>query len=227
MSIVPIRFHIRPITRLDTRQLVEVERDAFPTLWPPTNFGRELNNKLALYLAAPAAEDVAGFPGVEDDADAPTGLMERLGQALTRLFPGLAGGEDGEYLLGYLGLWQVVDDAHVVSVGVRTPFRRHGIGEALLVRAIEVAIDWRSRYVTLEVRVSNKPAITLYEKYGFRKAGVRKRYYLDNNEDAYIMTTDSILEPEYQQAFARLRSLHQQRMSPYLQPPTPIDLPAQ
>ena len=64
MSLIPIRFHIRHISRLDSQQLVEVEKDAFPTLWPPTSFNREINNKLAVYLVAVALDDVSDIPYV-------------------------------------------------------------------------------------------------------------------------------------------------------------------
>lgn len=227
MSIIPIRFHIRPISRLDSQQLVEVEKDAFPTLWPPTSFTREINNKLAIYLAAVALDDVSDISHPDDELPDPPSLLSRFTGLLGRFLPTSAGSDNGDYLLGYLGLWNVVDDAHVVSVGVRTPFRRHGVGEALLIRAIEKAMDWGSRYITLEVRVSNRGAQLLYDKYGFKRVGVRKRYYLDNNEDAYIMTTDSILTPEFQEAFAQLKAVHSQRASLELQPQSPIDLPAQ
>ncbi len=227
MSPIPIRFHIRPMASLDSRQLVEVERDAFPTLWPPTSFKRELNNKLAIYLTAVALEDVSELEEVEPVEPAAPGFLARLSAVLRRLLPVGPEASNGDYLLGYIGLWQVVDDAHVVSIGVRTPFRRHGVGEALLIRAIETAMGWGSRYVTLEVRVSNRGAQSLYDKYGFKRAGVRKRYYLDNNEDAYIMTTESILSAEYKETFARLKGLHAQRALMELQPPAPIDLPAQ
>ncbi len=215
------------MSSLDSRQLVEVERDAFPTLWPPTSFKRELNNKLAIYLTAVALEDVSEPDEVEAEEPAAPGFLARLLTVLRGLFPVGPEASNGDYLLGYIGLWQVVDDAHVVSIGVRTPFRRHGVGEALLIRAIETAMGWGSRYVTLEVRVSNRGAQSLYDKYGFKRAGVRKRYYLDNNEDAYIMTTDSILSEEYKETFARLKRLHAQRALMELQPPAPIDVPAQ
>lgn len=227
MSPIPIRFYIRPMTSLDSRQLVEVERDAFPTLWPPTSFNRELNNKLAVYMIAVALEDVSEVDEAVEPEPPPLGFLARLGDVVRRLFSLGQGPGNGEYILGYLGLWQVVDDAHVVSVGVRTPFRRHGVGEALLIRAIETAMGWGSRYVTLEVRVSNHGAQSLYDKYGFKRAGVRKRYYLDNNEDAYIMTTDSILSAEYKETFATLKVIHAQRALMELQPAAPIDVPAQ
>ena len=215
------------MSSLDSRQLVEVERDAFPTLWPPTSFKRELNNKLAIYLTAVALEDVSELDEAEPDEPAAPGFLARLSAVLRRLLPAAPDASNGDYLLGYIGLWQVVDDAHVVSIGVRTPFRRHGVGEALLIRAIETAMGWGSRYVTLEVRVSNHGAQSLYDKYGFKRAGVRKRYYLDNNEDAYIMTTDSILSEEYRETFARLKGLHAQRALMEMQAPAPVDVPAQ
>ena len=227
MSPIPIRFHIRPMSSLDSRQLVEVERDAFPTLWPPTSFKRELNNKLAIYLTAVALEDVSELDEAVPEEPATPSLLARLSTILRRLLPVGPEASNGDYLLGYIGLWQVVDDAHVVSIGVRTPFRRHGVGEALLIRAIETAMGWGSRYVTLEVRVSNRGAQALYDKYGFKRAGVRKRYYLDNNEDAYIMTTDSILSAEYKENFAKLKRLHAQSVLMEMQPATPIDVPAQ
>ena len=227
MSPIPIRFHIRPMSGLDSPQLVEVERDAFPTLWPPTSFKRELNNKLAIYLTAVALEDVSELDEAVPEEPASPSLLARLSVMLRRLLPVGPEASNGDYLLGYIGLWQVVDDAHVVSIGVRAPFRRHGVGEALLIRAIETAMGWGSRYVTLEVRVSNHGAQSLYDKYGFKRAGVRKRYYLDNNEDAYIMTTDSILSAEYKENFARLKGLHAQRALMEMQPAAPIDVPAQ
>ena len=227
MSLIPIRFHIRHISRLDSQQLVEVEKDAFPTLWPPTSFNREINNKLAVYLVAVALDDVSDIPYVTSESPAPPTLLARAASILRRLLPGTPAPGNDDYILGYLGLWDVVDDAHVVSVGVRTPFRRHGVGEALLIRAIETAMGWDSRYITLEVRVSNRGAQSLYNKYGFKKVGVRKRYYLDNNEDAYIMTTDSILTPEYKAHFEQLKAIHGKRVSLDLQPAPPIDLPAQ
>ena len=227
MCPIPIRFHIRPISSLDSSQLVEVERDAFPTLWPPTSFKRELNNKLAVYLTAVALEEVSEAAEEGPEESATPSFLARFLTILRRLFPVGLDASNGDYLLGYIGLWQVVDDAHVVSIGVRTPFRRHGVGEALLIRAIETAMGWGSRYVTLEVRVTNQGAQSLYDKYGFKRAGVRKRYYLDNNEDAYIMTTDSILSAEYKETFAKLKRLHARRALMELQPATPIDVPAQ
>ena len=75
---------------------------------------------------------------------------------------------------------------HIMNVAVDPDLRGRGIGSALLDRLIEEVDDPAARY-TLEVRTSNAEAIRLYERYGFRSAGLRRRYYQDNGEDALIM----------------------------------------
>ena len=103
------------------------------------------------------------------------------------------------------------DDAHIVSVGVRTDYRGCGIGELLLIGAIEQAQQRRMPAVTLEVRVSNHIAQNLYKKYGFEEMGVRKGYYSDNREDALIMTVSGIRSQSYREEFERLTKSHRQR----------------
>ncbi len=95
-------------------------------------------------------------------------------------------------LLGYAGTWRILDEAHITTIAVKSELRRKKIGEALLIRAIEDFYKNEIKYVTLEVRVSNIPAIKLYEKYGFKSLGERKGYYQNNNEDALIMWTENI-----------------------------------
>ena len=76
-------------------------------------------------------------------------------------------------------------------------YRRRGYGEALLKRVIDDCYTEMIKYITLEVRVSNTPAINLYTKYGFSSFGTRKGYYQNNNEDALIMWTKNIFFDEY------------------------------
>lgn len=97
--------------------------------------------------------------------------------------------ERGE-LVGYLVLSRYVDAWHVMNVAVDPPWRRHGVASALLRRLFEVTRDDARRGYTLEVRVSNLSAISLYERFGFRSKGIRRGYYTDNREDALIMWRD-------------------------------------
>jgi len=92
----------------------------------------------------------------------------------------------GEELVGYLVCSRYDTVWHIMNVAVDPVHRRQGIATALLTGLIERINDTRARF-TLEVRESNIGAIALYERYGFRAAGRRRRYYQDNGEDAVIM----------------------------------------
>ena len=104
--------------------------------------------------------------------------------------------EKGE-MTGYAGCWQILEEAHITNVSVSPDFRRNHIGEALLTAIIESCYKEMIKYITLEVRVSNEPAIKLYEKYNFKSLGIRKGYYQDNNEDALIMWTENIFYDKF------------------------------
>jgi ribosomal-protein-alanine N-acetyltransferase len=108
-------------------------------------------------------------------------------------------------IVGYAGLWLMVDEAHITTFAVHPDHRRRKIGERMLQRVFDIAEDIGAEWLTLEVRVSNLAAQKLYEKYGFRRAGIRRRYYSDNNEDALIMWTDRIRERTVRERIKRLR----------------------
>lgn len=112
---------------------------------------------------------------------------------------------DGERIVAYAGLWLMVDEAHITTFAVLPEERRRRIGERLLQRLFEIAHEMHAEWLTLEVRASNLAAQRLYEKYGFRRAGVRRRYYSDNNEDALIMWTERIKEQAVRDRLAKLR----------------------
>ncbi len=90
-------------------------------------------------------------------------------------------------IIGYSGMWIIADEAHITNIAVLPAYRGQKLGEALLKKTIEVAKSYEAAVMTLEVRVSNEIAQNLYEKFGFQIGGLRKRYYTDNNEDAYVM----------------------------------------
>ena len=101
--------------------------------------------------------------------------------------------KDGE-VVGYAGMWLVIDEAHVTNVAVRADMRGQGLGAALMGRLIQLAADSGMIWMTLEVRRSNKVAQALYHKFGFIDVGYRKRYYEDNQEDALLMGLDHLPE---------------------------------
>ena len=111
----------------------------------------------------------------------------------------------GDDVVGFAGLWIMVDEAHVTTFAVDPAWRRRGVGQRLLLALLDLAVERRAREATLEVRLSNMPARRLYEKYGFRPVGIRPRYYSDNGEDALIMTTDALASASMRDRVARLR----------------------
>ncbi|WP_336776314.1 ribosomal protein S18-alanine N-acetyltransferase [Paenibacillus sp. MMO-58] len=96
---------------------------------------------------------------------------------------------DGQ-IIGYGGMWVIVDEAHVTNIAVRADHRGQGLGERLLTELQRTAAFFGANKMTLEVRVSNEIAQGLYRKLGFKPSGIRPAYYSDNNEDALIMWAD-------------------------------------
>ena len=117
---------------------------------------------------------------------------------------------DGE-VVGFGGLWVMVDEAHITTFAVEPRWRRRGVGEWILLALLDRAVARQAREATLEVRLSNMPARRLYEKYGFRPVGIRPRYYSDNGEDALIMTTDALASSTMRERLAGLRAALESR----------------
>ena len=225
MQTATVRYQVRPMDLGDISQVMEIERESFLNMWPATAFKRDIqHNPLARYLVAveqreEAEEAMAPLPEREPRvAPMPPPGMGRWLSELKRLFGGEEEGEvetSREPIVGFVGVWLMPDEAHIVTIAVRESHRGRGIGELLLIAAIELATLDDREVVTLEVRASNQAAQALYEKYGFRKVGVRHRYYSDNQEDAVIMTTDSIRSASYQALCQRLRQEHRERCGHY------------
>jgi len=93
-------------------------------------------------------------------------------------------------IIGYIGMWKIIDEGHITNVAVSPNFRRRGIGDRLICELINKAKQLELVMLTLEVRKSNIPAQNLYSKYDFKEVGIRKKYYSDTNEDALIMTLE-------------------------------------
>jgi ribosomal-protein-alanine N-acetyltransferase len=200
--VVASRFKTRAMVLADIPQVVDVERESFPTTWPQTAYRRELANRFARYLVL--IDSSRPLNGTE------TARPRRSLLALLRHRPEPAP-VSNERIVGYVGMWLMVDQAHIVAIAVRGRYRRQGLGELLLMEAIQAALDANIESVTLEVRRSNTSAQALYEKYRFLKVGVRARYYSDNHEDAIIMTTPPILDQAYAAHFTFLKDSHRAR----------------
>ncbi|MGC8880642.1 MAG: ribosomal protein S18-alanine N-acetyltransferase, partial [Anaerolineae bacterium] len=125
--------------------------------------------------------------------------------------------QPAEVILGYGGFWMMVDEAHISTLAIRQDMRGHGLGEFLLLGLLDEARRLGAQAATLEVRVSNAVARSLYAKYGFRETGRRTAYYHDNNEDALIMTTPLFTVGNYWQRIEAHRAALIRRLTHQLQ----------
>jgi ribosomal-protein-alanine N-acetyltransferase len=189
----------------DIAQVLEVDRESYSVPWPASAYRREvIHNRNARYFV---------LREIPEGAESPPSAESRPPRLPFPFFrrPSRTG-QDGTQtgrVLGYAGMWMMIDEAHITTIAMRHEWRGRGLGELLLASLIESSIEDGARRVTLEVRVSNEVAQNLYRKYGFRQEGIRPRYYSDDNEDAYIMTTDDVQAPEYRARFdALVAALH-------------------
>ncbi len=127
-------------------------------------------------------------------------FANELSNAYARYYVAL--NETGQ-VIGYMGLWHIIDEAHFSTICVSPDYRRKSVGEALFKRLIDDCYENLIKYITLEVRVSNIKAQGLYQKYGLKNLGTRKGYYQDNNEDAYIMWSENIFYDKFKTIYEK------------------------
>ncbi|MFN6536352.1 MAG: ribosomal protein S18-alanine N-acetyltransferase [Nostoc sp. EkiNYC01] len=116
-------------------------------------------------------------------------------------------------LLGMGCFWSILEEAHITILAVHPQYHRQGLGQALLYSLIKTACDRGLERATLEVRASNLGAISLYQKFGFKTAGLRRRYYQDNGEDALILWLSDLQHPKFQATLDCWHSVVSDRLS--------------
>ena len=97
---------------------------------------------------------------------------------------------------GYIGCWAILSEAHIIKIAIDPICQSKGLASLLLLKFMREAISRGSHWATLEVNENNAPAIKLYEKFGFTKVSVRKKYY-NENEDAHLMWVGKLHYPDY------------------------------
>jgi ribosomal-protein-alanine N-acetyltransferase len=203
--------YVRLMGKGDIPQVTEIDHETFPTLWPPPNYRRELENRLAHYIVA--CDDELEEP--ERKATPPRrspGLLSWLRRLLNREVLSTR-----ECIFGFAGFWIMAGEVHITNIAVRESRRRQGIGELLLISLIDLATELDASLITLEVRASNTTAQALYSKYGFARVGVRRGYYTDNREDGVLMTLEGIASAPVRADLQRLKEAHFERwgIAPY------------
>lgn len=197
---------LAPMTSEDVPDVSQLERRCFTNPWPESAYYRELReperNFYIVLRQEPAVPDEPGEP--REESRGPLALLPRL-RRNTRLA--------ARPLVGFAGMWTVYGEAHVTTIAVAPEQRGLGLGELLFLTLVREALRRGAEFVTLEVRVSNRAAQALYGKYGLTIQGVRPRYYSDNLEDAYIMTSPSLRDPAYRERLLALRQRLAERLA--------------
>jgi len=153
MTLTRSPYALRPMTVADLPQIAVIEAESFPSAWPSSAYKRELQrNNLARYIVAVRREPPAPVQ---------RGTLARIAAGMRGI---VVGGPEpvAEHVAGFIGVWFMVDETHIVTVAVRESERRHGIGELLLLTAFDLSTDKGVPALTLECRVSNTAAQALY-----------------------------------------------------------------
>jgi [ribosomal protein S18]-alanine N-acetyltransferase len=209
-----MRYLIEQMLLDDIPQVQVIETQSFSSPWSAQAYEQDLRtNRLAHYIVLReiAEETEAAKASVLSVNVSDPARQEGIGPTLQHLFKRLtrqsepATAVERPPIAGFAGIWMMVGEAHLVTIAVGTAHRGKGLGELILVSMIDLACILGAERMTLEVRVSNHVAQSLYRKYGFKNEGVRRRYYSDNGEDALIMTTDVLTSASYQHHYQELK----------------------
>lgn len=174
----------------DIPQVINIDRFAFETPWSARSYAYEISESnyshMVVLERSASPQKVRG--------------LRRFWQQMRQV----NGNEAGSKIVGYGGMWRILEEAHISTIATHPDWRGKGYGEVLLGGMIQRAIKLDAHYIVLEVRVSNEVAQHLYIKYDFKTVGVKKRYYRDNGEDAYDMRLELSHVSDFDTQFKRL-----------------------
>lgn len=198
----PNPYRARYATHHDAYAIDSVIKEAFGATAPKSSAAREMRRKNTTYIVVTKGSQDDNGSEVADDPTA-TSWHRRLRSLISESVGKLEPHHGWRSVVGLVGIWTPVDQAHIMVIASRPSERRQGVGELLTIAAICEAVKIGATNVTLEVRKSNDIAQTLYRKYGFSEIGIRRRYYSDNHEDAVIMATPSFANLDYIRSLQR------------------------
>lgn len=135
-------------------------------------------------------EDIEGLYALEQDTFSVPWSREAITQEFSNDVATYLVAEEAGKIIGYVGVWCVLDEGQITNVAVHKSYRRCGIGRALITNLIELGKVRQLLSLLLEVRRSNIPAQELYRNCGFQEIGTRKNYYTKPTEDAVLMALD-------------------------------------
>jgi ribosomal-protein-alanine N-acetyltransferase len=191
----------------DLSAVVAIDEASFKPAWPERSYRFEINESQVSFMAV-----------LEKVEEREVSGLKRLLNSLQ----GKNGTEAKSVIVAYGGLWKIAEEAHISTIASHPDYRGKKYGEIVLAGMIGRAILLGADYVVLEVRVSNKIAQKLYEKYGFTIEGLKPKYYHHDNEDAYdmrLLLTDEVIarhQKLYEKLAPRFRDWYTETPHPRL-----------
>ncbi|NDJ59657.1 MAG: ribosomal protein S18-alanine N-acetyltransferase [Chloroflexi bacterium] len=177
---------LRYMQNPDIPQVVTIDHLAFTPPWSARSYAYEVNESNYSHMLVLEHFDVPPPPS-----------------GIKRLVQSINGGREIESrIVGYGGLWYIMDEAHISTIAIHPELRGRGWGEILLAGMIRRSITLGAHYIVLEVRVSNTVAQQLYQKYDFKTVAIKRKYYHNDGEDAYDMRLNLDDGGEYARSFA-------------------------
>jgi [ribosomal protein S18]-alanine N-acetyltransferase len=196
-----VRFlQIKHLAAEHLNSAVELDRLCFGGLWTLEGYGRELGSPntdlLGLWASQTGSGQSERFDS-EHQSSEPNSILNSKPLSVETSSPATPNSKLTPTLIGLGCLWAILEEAHITILAIHPRFQGQGLGQALLWALLTKAHSRQLERATLEVRDSNLAAVSLYNKFGFKEAGRRKRYYKDTGEDALIMWRSGIEKPEF------------------------------
>ncbi|BAU67411.1 ribosomal-protein-alanine acetyltransferase [Stanieria sp. NIES-3757] len=165
-------------------EIIKIDQLCFGGLWSRDGYLREMNSPNSSLLTLSVEEIEASDNNLTSDTSPKNDLSEQKPNQKNQL-------------IGIGCFWAILEEAHITLLGINPNYQRQGLGKLLLYALLQQAIERKLERATLEVRAGNQAAINLYEKFGFRLAGRRKKYYPRTGEDALILWRGGLAEPQF------------------------------
>ncbi|MFB2839142.1 ribosomal protein S18-alanine N-acetyltransferase [Floridanema evergladense] len=207
---------IQPLTTDLLPAVVELDQKCFAGLWTLEGYQRELespNSDVLLILTERGSREAEkqGSRGAEDkNSSCPLVPLSPC-----PLVPSPQSPVPSPRLLAMGCQWAILDEAHITIVAVSPDYQHQGLGQAMLLALLSRARQRGIERATLEVKASNQPAISLYQKFGFKVAGTRRGYYQDTGEDALVLWLNGLQYPEFTQTLADWEQQMRLRLGAY------------
>ncbi|MEG4630727.1 ribosomal protein S18-alanine N-acetyltransferase [Microcoleus sp. AR_TQ3_B6] len=196
-----VRFlQIKHLAAEHLNSAVELDRLCFGGLWTLEGYRRELgspNTDLLGLWASSTGSDQSERCDSELESIEPNSILNTKPLSVETSSPATPNSKLTPTPIGLGCLWAILEEAHITILAIHPRFQGQGLGQALLWALLTKAHSRQLERATLEVRESNLAAVSLYNKFGFKEAGRRKRYYQDTGEDALVMWRSGIEKPEF------------------------------